>query len=226
MKNLIFKELKLSMHPLIFIFVVVFPLMVLIPSYPLFISFIYICTGYPILFLGTQKGQQSNDILYSCLLPIRKKDVIKARMITLLLIQLGTMLIMAALAPIAYSYRVANPLEGTTPSDVGFSLNGLISLYGFVLVAFSVYDYIYLTCFYKNGRSVLFPTFFGLAVFILFLTVTTIVFPLVFPGYYDFFCNVDFGVQLLYLLVGIVVYALIHYAAYKKASYSFDRVDL
>jgi len=41
------------------------------------IGFIYILSCYPILFLGANKGQQSNDLLYSTLLPIRKKDIVK-----------------------------------------------------------------------------------------------------------------------------------------------------
>ena len=79
MKALIYKEFKLAMHPICYIFIVLFPFMVLIPVYPLGISFIYILACYPILFLGANKGQQSNDLLYSTLLPVRKKDIVLAR---------------------------------------------------------------------------------------------------------------------------------------------------
>ena len=82
MKALIYKEFKLAMHPICYLFIVLFPFMVLIPIYPLGISFIYILTCYPVLFLGANKGQQSNDLLYSTLLPVRKKDIFLARIIT------------------------------------------------------------------------------------------------------------------------------------------------
>ena len=62
MKALIYKEFKLSMHPICYLFVAAFPLMILIPSYPIGIGFIYVLTCYPILFLGANKGQQSNDL--------------------------------------------------------------------------------------------------------------------------------------------------------------------
>ena len=52
MKALIYKELKLAMHPICYVFIVLFPFMILIPSYPLGIGFIYVLTCYPILFLG------------------------------------------------------------------------------------------------------------------------------------------------------------------------------
>ena len=44
MKALIYKEFKLSMHPICYIFVAAFPLMILIPSYPIGIGFIYVLT--------------------------------------------------------------------------------------------------------------------------------------------------------------------------------------
>ena len=62
MKALLYKEFKLAMHPVCYFFIFAFPLMVLIPSYPLAIGFIYVLTCYPILFLGANKGQQSNDL--------------------------------------------------------------------------------------------------------------------------------------------------------------------
>ena len=88
MKALIYKELKLAMHPICYVFIVLFPFMILIPSYPLGIGFIYVLTCYPILFLGANKGQQSNDLLYSTLLPVRKKDIVLARIMTVILMQI------------------------------------------------------------------------------------------------------------------------------------------
>ena len=87
MKALLYKEFKLAMHPICYLFVLLFPLMILIPSYPVAIGFLYVLTCYPILFLGANKGQQSNDLLYSTLLPVRKKDIVMARMITVMVMQ-------------------------------------------------------------------------------------------------------------------------------------------
>ena len=73
MKTLLYKEFKLAVHPLCYIFVILFPFMIFIPNYPLFVAFIYVVFCYFILFLGSNKGQQSNDLLYTTLLPVRKK---------------------------------------------------------------------------------------------------------------------------------------------------------
>ena len=101
MKALLYKEFKLAMHPICYVFVFAFPLMILIPSYPIAIGFIYVLSCYPILFLGANKGQQSNDLLYSTLLPVRKKDIVLARILTIAIIQFTFMAVMSALLPIA-----------------------------------------------------------------------------------------------------------------------------
>ena len=106
MKALLYKEFKLAMHPICYVFIALFPFMILIPSYPLAIGFIYVLTCYPILFLGVNKGQQSNDLLYSTLLPIRKKDIVKARIMTVALMQFAFIAIMSALAPLAYQIQI------------------------------------------------------------------------------------------------------------------------
>ena len=95
MKALLYKEFKLAMHPLCYLFIFLFPLMILIPSYPIAVSFIYILSCYPVLFLGANKGQQSNDLLYSTLLPVRKKDIVLARIITVLVMQFVAMAVMS-----------------------------------------------------------------------------------------------------------------------------------
>ena len=100
MKALIYKEFKLAMHPICYVFIFLFPFLILIPSYPLAIGFIYVLTCYPILFLGANKGQQSNDLLYSVLLPIRKKDVVLVRIFTVLFMQIVFMVMMSLLFPL------------------------------------------------------------------------------------------------------------------------------
>ena len=101
MKALLYKEFKLAMHPICYIFIIAFPFMILIPSYPLAVGFIYVLSCYPILFLGANKGQQSNDLLFSTLLPVRKKDIVLARIFTVLFMQAAFIAVMSILYPIA-----------------------------------------------------------------------------------------------------------------------------
>ena len=224
MKSLLYKEFKLAMHPLIYVFVFLFPLMALIPTYPIVISFIYVCTCYPILFLGANKGQQSNDIYFSCLLPIRRKDIVKARLILLSIIQLVSIVLVVICAFISSLYKDTILVEeGAKINDIGFGFGQIGSAIGFVLLSYTIYDLIYVTCFYKNGRAIVTPTLLGIIGFIIILLTTTLFLPMLFDSYYYFFSNIY--VQIVTVILGVGIYFLIHYLTYIKASILFEKVD-
>lgn len=224
MKSLLYKELKLAMHPLIYIFVFVFPLMALIPSYPIVISFIYVCSCYPILFLGANKGQQSNDIYFSCLLPVRRKDIVKARLFLLSIIQLISIVLVTIYGAIGSLYKEDILIEaGNKISDVGFGFGQIGSVIGFVLLCFSIYDLIFVTCFYKSGRAIVSSTLLGMLGFMILLCITTLLLPIAITSYFNFFSNLY--VQTASILIGLAIYILFHYLTYIRASNLFEKVD-
>ena len=100
MKNLIYKELKLSMHITCYLFPLLFGIFMAIPHYPAFVAPLYSIVCYPILFLGANKGQSTNDLFYTCNLPIRKRDVVKARIMTVTLLHIFSIVSTAAFMPI------------------------------------------------------------------------------------------------------------------------------
>ena len=224
MKSLLYKEFKLAMHPLIYIFVFVFPLMALIPSYPIVISFIYVCSCYPILFLGANKGQQSNDIYFSCLLPVRRKDIVKARLFLLSIIQLISIVLVTIYGAIGSLYKEDILIEaGDKISDVGFGFGQIGSVIGFVLLCFSIYDLIFVTCFYKSGRAIVSSTLLGMLGFMILLCITTLLLPISITSYFNFFSNLY--VQISSILIGLAIYILFHYLTYIRASNLFEKVD-
>jgi len=223
MKNLIFKELKLAVHPLCYIFVAVFPLMLLIPSYPSFIGFIYVASCYPILFLGTNKGQQSNDLYYTALLPVRKKDIVLARFLTCTLLLVVNMILCGFIAPLAdYLHQGMADYDKIDPG--GFSVLGFGSVCGFTLIAFVIYDLFYFSLYYKNGKSVLLPTLLGMLIFMVLLGTTTLVLPLVFPEFKAF--GESLLGNIIILISGIVLYIVLGYITYKHSSNLLEKVDL
>ena len=179
MKALIYKELKLAMHPICYVFIVAFPFMILIPSYPIAIGFIYVLTCYPILFLGANKGQQSNDLLYSTLLPVRKKDIVLARIFTVILMQLGFILVMSALYPLAMIFNgmmnesiEAARAAGENVSDVtipGLGLNSYILILGIAIIGFALADLIFFPIYYKRGKSIVMSTLLTILGFALYI---------------------------------------------------------
>ena len=80
--------------------------------------------------------------------------------------------------------------EGGKINDIGFGFGQIGSAIGFVLLSYTIYDLIYVTCFYKNGRAIVTPTLLGIIGFIIILFTTTLFLPMLFDSYYYFFSNI------------------------------------
>ena len=229
MKALLYKEFKLAMHPICYVFIGLFPLMILIPSYPLAIGFIYLLSCYPILFLGANKGQQSNDLLFSTLLPVRKKDIVLARIFTVIIMQIAYMLIMSALYPVALAVNNSIVVEdtGTHLNVPGLGLNGFVSILAIAVIGFAVADLIFFPIYYKNGRSIVMSTLFTILGFVVYLGIFTIAFPYI-PGmewYTKILCDSGVGIQFAFLGGAIAISILLHFFVYRISSKRLEKVD-
>jgi len=226
MKALLYKELRLAMHPICYVFIAIFPLMILIPAYPIGIGFIYILTCYPILFLGANKGQQSNDLLYSVLLPVRKKDIVLARIITVILIQVTYILLMTALYPLARVINEAIIQNAEDPEKYfipGLGLNSFVLLLAFGIIGYAVADLIFFPIYYKKGKSIVMSTLFTIIGFVLYIGIFTIVLPYI-PGL-EFINNLHIGIQFAILAGAIILSFLLHLLVYKISSKRLAKVD-
>lgn len=94
MNKLLKKELRLTAAPITYFFLA-FALMTLIPGYPILVGGFFITLG---IFYTFQMARESNDILYTALLPCKKQDVVRAKYAFCVLIELlGWLLILFAL---------------------------------------------------------------------------------------------------------------------------------
>ena len=226
MKALIYKELKLAMHPICYIFIFLFPFMILIPSYPIGVGFIYILSCYPILFLGANKGQQSNDLLYSTLLPVRKKDIVMSRIITVILIQLIFMIVMSALYPLARFFNDSVVASAEKPADFitpGLGLNSFVLLLAIAIIGYALADLIFFPIYYKKGKSIVMSTLFTILGFVIYIGFFTVGLPYI-PGC-EFLNNMHIGIQFAILAGAIVISLALHSIVYKISSKRLEKVD-
>ena len=226
MKALIYKELKLAMHPICYVFIVLFPFMILIPSYPLGIGFIYVLTCYPILFLGANKGQQSNDLLYSTLLPVRKKDIVMARILTVIFMQIAFILVMTALYPVARIINNAIAQSAEKPSEYqipGLGLDSYVLLLAIALIGYAIADIIFFPIYYKHGKSIVMSTLFTILGFVVYIGIFTIGLPFI-PGL-DILNNLHLGIQFAVLGAAILISFGLHVVVYKVSSKRLEKVD-
>ena len=233
MKALIYKELKLAMHPICYIFICLFPFMILIPSYPIGIGFIYILSCYPILFLGANKGQQSNDLLYSTLLPVRKKDIVLARIFTVIFMQVAFILIMSLLYPAALVINTiiaestaAARAAGKNASDVtipGLGLQSYVLLLAIAIIGYAVADLIFFPIYYKHGKSIVMSTLFTILGFVVYIGLFTVGLPYI-PGL-GFLNNLHIGIQFAILGLALLISFGQHAVVYHVSSKRLEKVD-
>ena len=230
MKALLYKEFKLAMHPICYVFIAMFPLMILIPSYPIAIGFIYVLTCYPILFLGANKGQQSNDLLYSTLLPIRKKDIVKARIMTVVIMHIAFIALTSALYPVAvlinksiYEAALVEDPSANPITNAGLGLHSYVLVLAFVLVGFALADLIFFPIYYKNGKSIVMSTLMMIIGFVIYLGIFTIGLPYI-PGL-GFMNELPLYAQFIALGAAILIYIALHFVVYKASYKRLEKVD-
>ena len=231
MKALIYKELKLAMHPICYVFVACFPLMILIPSYPIAVGFIYVLSCYPILFLGANKGQQSNDLLFSTLLPVRKKDIVLARIFSVLFMQMVFMAIMSLLYPLAYLFQ-SNTFDEENGKYLieqyfGLGLKAYVLCLAFAIVGYAIADLIFFPIYYKKGKSIVMSTLFTILGFVVYLSIFTVALPEIIKENTgnDLFNNLAIWIQFIALGGAIIFSILIHFVVYKISAKRLEKVD-
>ena len=141
MFKLIFKEMRLAAHPTLFAFMLLGAL-IIIPSYPYCIVFLFGCLGP---FISFYYARETNDAFYTATLPLQKRDVVKGKCLMVVISQIGMLLISVPFAILRlYILPNGNPL--------GMEANVLF--YAFGLLYFAVFNMIFLTSYYKTAYKV------------------------------------------------------------------------
>lgn len=213
MFKLLYKELKLAAHPNLFIFTLL-GLLVIVPAYPYGMVFMFGCLGPYITFMY---GRETNDIYYTSLLPVKKRDTVKAKCLLLVLAQMAQLII-----SLPFAFLRVKVLPAGNPA--GIEAN--IAYYGFGFITYAVFNYIFLTEFfktaYKAGKS------FVLAIIPAFAVVAVMETLVHFPKF-QWLDSVSADAmlkQLPILAAGVVIYIVSVFSAYNVSAKRFERVDL
>ena len=212
-KYLIKKEFLLSAHPMTYVFMF-FGVMLLIPSYPYYITFFYVTLG---LFFSFMNGRENRDLYFDAILPVSKKDTVRAKTAFVWIVEIIS---------VVFSVPFALITQRINPN--GSNLAGIeanVAFYGLSLIMLAVFNAVFLCSFfktaYKVGKSFLFaciPT----AVFIAAAEVADHM-----PVVGDFLEGKGGQlVQLPVLFVGIAVFAASFFAVNKQCAKKFEKVDL
>lgn len=227
MKNLLYKELKLAIHPLIYVFILGTPLFILVPEMNACVLFLYPVACFSILFLGVNKGQQTNDLLYTVLLPIRKRDAVKARLFSCALIQVVFIGLCFALLPIAINnYNTySDPNSGIQLA--AYTARHFVAAAGFGIIGYAIVDIIYFAFFYRNGKSILASTLIATLAFVVYIFLTTVILPTV-PVLEPFFMDLLAGTwlnQIIFFIIALAISVGLNFVAYKIGAKEIEKVD-
>lgn len=216
MKHLLYKELRLAKHPTMFLFLL-FSAMLLIPSYPYYVAFIYTCLSVFFVFL---QGRENNDLSFTALLPVRKRDIVRARCLLVVLMQLAQVLVSL---PCAIVGARINPLGGNA---AGIEANA--AFFGLVLVMYALFNLLFLPAFYRTGYRVGRAFLFAGASVLVYIVAAELLVQCVpvLKASLDTFDPATRGTRLFVLLLGAGLYAAGNLLACRLSERRFARVDL
>lgn len=215
MKSMLKKELRLCMHPTVPLFLLLSS-MLLIPNYPYYVVFFY--TGLAVFFTCLT-GRENSDVFYTMLLPVAKRDIVRARFLFVVLFEAVQVAVSVPFAVI----RQSMPISGNA---VGMDAN--IALFGLSLGMLGIFNFIFFCIYYGDVAKV--GKAFGLAcvgVSVYMIAAETCDHAV--PFFRDRLDTRDplfLKEKLIVLAIGLTVFAVLTATAYRRSVRSFEALDL
>ena len=217
MRNILLKECKLSASPLSFLFIL-FGLMFFLPGYPVLCGVFFVTLG---IFQSYQNAREANDMVFSALLPISKRNVVKGKYLFTCVIELCGILLMAAAVVVRMTVLADAPVYRSNAL-----MNANLFALGMAFIGFGLFNLIFVGGFFKTAYKFAGP-FVGyiIAVFLMISIAETLHHV---PGFafLNAFGTEHFAVQVLLLGIGAAFYLAVTVLSCKKACKRFDKTDL
>ncbi len=214
MLRLLKKDFLLTMHPVTPFFLLL-SAMVLIPNYPYSVIFFY--TGLS-LFFTCLSGRENRDIPYSLLLPVRKREIVSARMVFAACLQAAQLLLTALFGAVRQQLLPENA-AGLEPN---------LAFLGWGMMLYALFNAIFFGVYFRNvnrvGMSLLLSSVPLFACMALEVAATYTV-----PIVRDVLDTADpqfLPQKLTVLFAGLVVYLLSFVLTHRSAVRSFERQDI
>lgn len=213
MKNLLYKEFKLSIAAGFFLLPLLGAL-VIIPSWVYYVALMYcMFVTVPNIFT-TNKAH--NDIGFSVMLPVKKSDIVKARMASIIVMELLHILVAAIFAVLNIMWYKGN----------NFFSEPNVAFFGLAFVMFGIFNLILFPGFYKTAYKVAMPVMLAMSTAIVFMVIVEclVIFVPAVSIYIDGVTNMI--AQIPVLLIGILLFALSTVVSFRVSAKRFDRIDL
>lgn len=217
MKKLLIKEATLCAAPITYIFIA-FAAMAMIPGYPILVSAFFVCLG---IFYSFQNGRESNDVLFTSLLPVKKSDVVRAKFIFCCAIELASLVLSVILTLVRMIF-----IGNASPYGENPMMNANFAYLGYTLIIFALFNIIFVATYFKTAYNIGKPFIAFCIISMLFIGVAETLHHL--PGL-TALNSTDFSgaaMQSIVLCIGIIVYIAMTAAAICISVKRFDKIDV
>lgn len=217
MRNILYKEMHLSASPLAYLFIL-FGLMFFVPGYPILCGAFFVTLG---LFQSFQTAREANDIVYSALLPIAKKDVVKGRYLFVCLIE-GCALALMLLAVLIRMTKFG--------SNIVYRGNALMNANFFALgcamFLFGLFNWIFVGGFFKTAYKFGRPFIVYIVFCFIAIGIAEAAHHVPGLGTLNAFGGEHLGLQLGTLVIGAVSFLAMTALSCRAACRNFENIDL
>ncbi len=212
MRNLLYKEFRLSVHPFYFVLPVIMGALMLIPQWLYFLVPLYFCfISLPNL-MAMYKS--NNDIAFSVILPVAKRDIVRGRITAFVLLELMHVAWAAVFAMIHRSiYSVEN-----------FSFNLNIAFFGITLILFGIVNIVIFPIFYRTAYRFGFAVIAANIAALLFAASAELL--VVFSERARILMEQRLDTQLITLAAGIALFSILTVVSYRISANRFEQVDV
>lgn len=216
MKKLFYKEMKLSVNPLTYLFIA-FSAMTMIPSYPILVGSFFICLG---IFHTYQQIREYDDVTYTVMLPVKKRDIVTAKYLFVLFIELTAFILCTLLTIIRMKI-----LGTAVPYATNQLMNANMAYLGYTMIVFAVFNSIFLAGFFKTTYKIGKPFFIFCVVSFIIIIMGEILHHIPDLESLNNPSNLSMP-QVVIFAIGIVVFMLCTWLSYQKAVKDFEGIDL
>ena len=216
MKKLFYKEMKLSANPLTYWFIA-FSAMTMIPSYPILVGSFFICLG---IFHTYQQIREYDDVTYTVMLPVKKRDIVTAKYLFVLFIELTAFILCTLLTIIRMKI-----LGTAVPYATNQLMNANMAYLGYTMIVFAVFNSIFLAGFFKTTYKIGKPFFIFCVVSFIIIIMGEILHHIPDLESLNNPSNLSMP-QAVIFAIGIVVFMLCTWLSYQKAVKDFEGIDL
>lgn len=217
MYNLLKKELKLGVYPIFYILPFLTGALMLIPGWLYFLVILYFCwITIPNMFAGYKT---QNDLIFTLMMPVTKKDIVKAKVTVIVILELLHIVIAVIFGMI--SIRLY-------PNLSFYFFGPTIGFWGLCFVMLAIFNIIFISMYFKTAYK------YGAA------TIASIAGAMLFAGgaewlgiknsiVFDLFKGTganSMATQISILTAGIVIFVTFSIFAYNIAIKRFEKVEI